>query len=566
LSAPSGSAAQLKIGVFKKISSVDGSLNDYNAAGVPTGYSAAQTITTTPTTYTLVAGEVSTPVGAAAPNIGDRLRFTLGATGDPGVTMYVQVGGPNGAVLDTLFPVSYPGTRAYVALAAWTDARGRLQRSQVCQPTALNSNNGFVATLAVPTISITERDPLTNLDAGIQPAQIEIYRTQSNSATFYRVATLANAVNGAALSYLDLSLDTDITANEQLYTTGGGVNHWPVIGSTLVAQHQGRVFVTTADNQVVFSAYAQSGEGLAFAAEYQVETEHIRNVITALLSLDDKLVICTSTAYAVLNGIGPEATGLPPYDSPMMVFAGIGPISQRACARTPTGVVMVTAHGAHLFDRGLNLEYVGIQVEADVPAGITWYTAAFHPQKNQVRLFGDSFATVYDWTLQGPPGRVSQFFKWSYSVTVVACAISAAQLYYLGSDGNVYMADVGYSDAGAAYQEWIQISVLSPTGQNAWGRVYAVRFTCAIANGSTLQLLLTPEDGNLSVTDTMTLAGPLTNAIAKPRYGKGSAMTMKLSENAATTTAGVTLDAIGLSVGTKGGLGRMPAGSKMARS
>jgi hypothetical protein len=250
----------------------------------------------------------------------------------------------------------------------------------------------------------------------------------------------------------------------------------------------------------------------------------------------------------------------------MVVFSGIGPISQRSCARTPSGIVMVTAHGAHLFDRGLNLNYIGANVEDDVPAALTWYAAAFHPVKNQVRLFGSSMSVVYDWSVSPPPGRAAQFFKWSYTVPVVAAVVASGLLYYLGTDGTVYQADVGYSDNGTAFQEWIQLSVLSPTGQNAWGRVYAVRFTGTIASGSTLQLLLTPEDGNMSVTDTMTIAGPLTNVIAKPRYGKGSAMTMKLSENVATATAGITLDAIGLSVGTKGGLGRMPAGSRMVRA
>jgi hypothetical protein len=251
----------------------------------------------------------------------------------------------------------------------------------------------------------------------------------------------------------------------------------------------------------------------------------------------------------------------------MVIGSGIGPLSQRACARSPSGIVMITGHGAHLLDRGLSLAYVGIQVETDAPGGVNWWAAAFHPGKNQVRLYSDTRCMVYDWTLAGPPGRQSQFFEWAYPVAVTATAISSGNLYQLGLDGLVCLADVGYSDAsGTAYQEWVQLSVVSPAGQNGWSRVYAGRITGDLVTGTTLKLVLTPEEGNLSLTDTMTIAGPLKHVPFKPRYGKCSSMIMWIGENAATTTAGVTVDAIGLLVGNKGGLGRMPAASRMVRS
>ena len=514
----------------------------------------------------------SIPVVALTTIALENVLVYLCAQGAPndGAQMMVAFGGSMAPTIATPFPCMTVGQREYFTCAAWSDAAGRVQRSPVSPATIPTSVGGLAVSLSVAMLSITERGNPGNLDAGINPAVIEVYRTKANETTAYRIATATNVINGAPVTITDALADSAIDGNEQLYTFAGAVvANFPPIGCNLVAEHQGRVFVATADGQVFFSAYAQSGEGLAFAAEYQVEVEHIPGKLTALLSLDDKLAICTPTSLAALTGIGPEATGVPAYDSPMVIATGIGPINQRACARTPTGYVVVTQHGAHMMDRGLSLNYIGIQEELDVPDGANWYAAAFHPDRNQVRLYGDSLVTVYDWTVSGPPGRTSQFFKWTYAQTVVASAVVNGVLYVLGANGTVYASDVAFSDAGTAYQEWVQFSIVQPGGVNGWARIYSMRVAGDIATGTTLDLVLTSEEGNLNTTpatDTNSIAGPCKHAIAKPRYGKCSSMLVWMGEHAATTTAGITVDAIGLIVGNKGGAGRLPAAARMARS
>ena len=499
-----------------------------------------------------------------------RLLFNVTATAAPGdgAVLHLAVGGTMAPTVTTPFPVLEVGTREYCACAAWTDASGRTQRSQIAPAVSAVNALGLAYSITVPMVNITERDTATNLDSAIHPAVIEIYRTPISSPTFYRVASVTNVVNGADVTVTDPLPDTAITGNEQLYTTGGVVENWPPVGCNLVASHQGRVFVADAAGNVFFTAYAQSGEGLAFAAEYQAETEHLNGTRTALLSLDDKLVITTGNSYAVLSGVGPESTGTPAYDSPMLVGSGIGPLSQRACARTPVGIVAVTAHGAQMFDRGLGLTYVGIQEETDVPDSVNWYAAVFLPTKNQVRLSADSLVTVYDWTISGPPGRQSQFFKWAYNTTIVAYAIASSALYQLGANGTVYTADVGTVDGSTAYQEYVQFSVVSPAGPNGWGRIYAMRLACNVTLSSVLKVVFSSEEGNLSSTDTNTITATaaIQHVITKPLYGKCSSMTIWVGENAASVNGGITIDAIGLLVGNKGGLGRMPSAQRMTRS
>lgn len=502
-----------------------------------------------------------------------RLWALVQATGpaNDGAVLHLAIGGAMPCSLITPLPVMETGQRQYCACMAWVDATGRLQRSQMCPATTVTSINGLQMIVTVPMLNLTERSAALNttVNPSMMPVLVEIYRTQVNSPTFYRVGAVANIPNGADVIYMDGAADTAIDANEELYTTGGVVENWPPIGCGIVESHQGRVFVVTADNQVFFSAYSQGGEALAFASEYQVETEHIPGRLTALLSLDDKLVIGSNSAYAVLAGVGPESTGLPPYDTPMAINAGVGIITQRGCARTPDGYVMATSHGVQMLDRGLNLQAIGVPITDDVAAAAgVWYCAAYHPTLQQVRLATDALVFVQDVSVAPTPNRVGQWFKWQYPRTILATALASGSLWLLDSAGAVYQADVGYSDAGAAYVQYVVLSVVSPAGVNGWARIYRVRVACFIASGSSI-LISFASDEITADTDYQVLTPPtggLQHVTAKPRYGRVSSQQMWIGENAASTTAGLTIEAVALLVGNAGGLGRLPALNRLARS
>ena len=503
---------------------------------------------------------------------GDVLEIAFQAqsslTGDTAM-LAIAVGGSMAPTFTTPWPVIEKGTRQYCALIKWVDARGRIQRSQICPAVSSTNVDGLANSVTVSMVNITERDPITNWDPLISSAEIEIYRTAVNATIFYRVYQVKNVVNGDDALFLDYSPDTEITANEELYTTGSSVGNWPPIGCNLVASHQGRVFVATASGEVFFSAYAQGGEGIAFASEFQIETEHIGRKLTALLSLDTTLVVATATSYATVTGIGPESNGVPSYDTPPLFGTGIGPLSQRSCARIPEGIVMPTAHGVQLLDRGLSLENIGQQVVDSMPGGISWYSATYHPGKHQARIFGNVNTLVYDWSLSAPSGRQAQFMKWQYAVDIYAIAIASGALYALGSDGVVYASDVGYSDGANPYSEWINLSVVSPNGPNAWGRIFAMRLSCNLAASQALKVGFNPEEGNLGSADYTTItagAGGLQHVVAKPMRGRCSSMSIYIGENASSSTSGFVLNAIGLLVGNLGGLGRLPASNKMTRS
>lgn len=508
----------------------------------------------------------------------DRLIWKIRAnstllTGDT-AELHVAFGGAMATKIETPLPILETGTRQYCACAVWTDSKGRIQRSQVCPVVALTTVVGRSTKTTLRMLHLTERDGGTNFDAQIRPAEIELYRTMINSPIFYRVGSVKNVANGDDVDFYDATPDAEITANEQLYTTGGVVQNWPPRGCHLVCSHQGRVFVATADNKVLFSAYTAEGEGLAFASEYQVEVSHVPGRFTALLSLDDKLIVGTATAMAPVVGIGPEAIGSPAYDTPMLIGSGIGPSSQRACARLPDGFLMITAHGAYVVNRGLGFEWCP-QVDVDVPGSSVWYAAVYEPTGGQARLSTTGLVVVCDFTVQPPPGRSSQWFRWTYASDVVAYASIGSTLYQLCANGTVYQADVGaagaYADGVTSYQQWIQFAVLSPAGRNAWSRVYQLRVTGDLVLSATLKIVFTAEEGNLLSTaesDTHTVAASsvaLRHVVAKPRYGKCSSIVIWMGESAASAVAGFTADSIGLLVGVKGGMGQPPLTNRMVR-
>jgi hypothetical protein len=500
----------------------------------------------------------------------DRLEVLIDAASDDttaGETALFQlaIGGTMPVTISAPFAVIEAGTRLYRACLAWTDSQGRKQRSQICPAVTSTNTGGRTNAVTIPMTTITERSPVTNLDFLIHPAVIEVYRTEVLGTTYYLVGHVSNVPNAAAAVLYDRLTDVALVANEQLYTTGGTVDHWPPIGANIVASHQGRAFVATIDNQILFSAYASAGEGLAFAAEFLVETSHLPGVLTALISLDDKLGICTANAVASLAGVGPELTGTPAYDSPMVIGTKFGPVSPRALTRVPTGVAMITAHGVYMLDRGLGLQWTGAAVNDDVPGSYAWTAATYTPGGDQIRFSTTGLVLVHDLTLPGPPNRAGQWMRWTYPTNVWAWATMGGVLYQLNSNGLVYQADTGLSDYGAAFQEWIQLSVISPTGPNGWARIYAAELTCDVVTGTTIKIAFTNDDFSLAENATL-LAGPKKHVVAKPQYGQAARMTIWIGENAATSTAGIALDAIGLSVATKGGLGRLGPTNRAARS
>lgn len=500
-----------------------------------------------------------------------RVRIKIKAIAVGGSEMeqfHVAVGGARSPRIDLPFPSLAIGTRQYCACMAWTDAQGRTQRSQVSPITTYTGASGYTAAITVPNLEITERSSNRNYDSGLHPAVIEVYRTEASSTTFYRLGSMTNSPTGAPLVMYDRLSDADLVSREQLYTTGGVVSAWPPIGANLVQQHQGRMFVATADNQVYFSGYVAQGEGLHFAAEFWVETEHLPGRLTALLSLDDKLALCTADAIAQLGGFGPELTGTPVYDSPMVIGSQFGPINQRACARAPDGWGCITSHGVYMLDRGLQLKWIGPAVTDEAPGDFAWFAACYTDTGEQLRFSTGNQTLVYDLTLPGPPGRMSQWFRWSYPFPVTAYAIAGGYLYQLQLNGSVYLADEGLTDAGTSFQEWLQLAVVSPAGPNGWSRIYRAELTCDVAEGSTIKVSFTNGNYGMSEDATTLLAptGGLKDVLAEPRYGQCSKMTIWIGENAATATAGITLDAIGLLVGVKGGLGRLGAANRAARS
>jgi hypothetical protein len=464
------------------------------------------------------------------------------------------------------------GTRLYTATITWTDAKGRIHESSPCIPASVTTEFHRTISVTVPNVHLTEHSSLYSYLGSNSNATIKVYRTAVNDSVFYLVKTLVNTVNGAAQTFTDDIPDANITAFEQLYTIGGQVRNWPVIGCKSLTLHQGRAFALQADGKVSFTSSLQDGEALSFSDEYVLDTEHIPGTITTLLSLDDKLLICTESSCATLTGIGPEVTGLPVYDSPTVINSTVGPAGPRACVRVPDGVMFPTRHGFHMVDRGLTFRNVGPAVETSATVFVPGYASACTPNNNQARIFGSGTTKavlVFDWTLPGVPNRVGQWMRWAYSVDVVAAVVCNGVLYYLGHNAVVYQADSGTSDGGVAYQQSLQFSVLSPAGVNAWARIKKMRLAVDIATGCTLKAYLNPEEGNLSAPETHIFLAETPgkrHVDLKPRHGRTSSVTCWIGESAASTNAGFVLDSVALEVGNKGGLGRMPSTSRMTRS
>src|SRR5256885_15532762 len=116
------------------------------------------------------------------------------------------------------------GTFQYVVVYSWTDNQGQIHRSAPSIPvsqvtTGATSSN----TLTIPTLRLTAKQGTR------APVVLEVYRTQSNTGTFYLVSSITaptlNDPTVDTVSFVDTLADTAIQGNALLYTTGGVVEN-----------------------------------------------------------------------------------------------------------------------------------------------------------------------------------------------------------------------------------------------------------------------------------------------------------------------------------------------------
>ena len=354
------------------------------------------------------------------------------------------------------------GTYYYQVTYEWVDAKGQIHRSAPSTLKQVIVNHNHTVTITVPTLQLTAKS------APRSAVRLVLYRgLAGDSSVLYRLADL---INNQAVNTLDFT-DTNAVTPEQLatkqvlYTTGGVIENVAPPSCTNATLHKNRLFLGGLDENgyIAYSKEFVSGEGVAFSDFFSLPVDPASGNVTALASMDDKLIIFKKDAIYTLVGDGPLDTGAQnDFSIPQFVSGDLGCENPRSIASIPDGIIFKSDKGIYLLTRDLQLIYVGQGVEDF--NNLTISSAVVLEDINEVRFTtSDGVTLVFNY----------EFSQWStFSNYQAVSAINGLGSYlHLKSNGTVRKESSAYLDAGAKIKMAIETSWLAFAGLQGYQRI-----------------------------------------------------------------------------------------------
>lgn len=265
------------------------------------------------------------------------------------------------------------GTYSWVVCYEWLDGSGNMHRSEASVPVPPAVHVNEAVTLTVSTCTLSRRMRALGAD-GNTPIFITVYRARfdgpggfDNDGVYRRVTTepfpSANANNPlvATVDVVDNVKQADVDANPSIYPVAwfeGGVKQpWtPPSFVHQIAHKNRRVGVGDDERTIWMSTAFSPGEAVWFHPDFTFTLQDTNDAVTALASLDDRLLIFTRTAIYFVYGDGPTLTGQSDLSNPAKIpTGGIGCIDWRSIAIAPDGIYFQSARGLECLQRGQTL-------------------------------------------------------------------------------------------------------------------------------------------------------------------------------------------------------------------
>ena len=267
----------------------------------------------------------------------------------------------------------------------------------------ISTNDTFAYTIQVPTLRITYKGAPNN-------ARIVIYRWALDLQTFYQITSIPSPITNDtsidSITYVDTQNSQAIIGNLLLYTTGGVLENIQAPACTVSTLWKSRYWVVDAEDQNLLW-YSKTVientpvETTNFQTLYVAPTTGAQGStgpITALSTLDDKLIIFKHDAIYYITGNGPDITGSQnDYGDPVFITASVGCANQNSIVFMPDGLMFQSDKGIWILKRDLTTMYIGAPVDKYLSVPVL--AALTVPGTNQVRftLAGSNPTLMYDY-------------------------------------------------------------------------------------------------------------------------------------------------------------------------
>lgn len=356
------------------------------------------------------------------------------------------------------------GTRQYSAVYRWTDNKGLEHLSAPSIPIEITLSGGTstqTQDITIPTLRLTQK----------QNVVIDLYRTESNATLFYKVTSISspeyNDPTVDSITITDITSDANLISGELLYTTGGVLDNIAAPASQIAEEFKNRVVLAGLDNpnKIVYSKIKTEGRPIEFNDTLQILLNDEGGEITAVKTVDDKMIVFKRSNMYSISGDGPNNLGEQDnFTEPELIASDIGCVNARSLVLTPLGIMFQSLKGIYLLTKGLGLNYIGAPVEAFNAETVT--SAVVVGDRNQVRFTTqNSDCLVYNYEVN----------KWSSFTNHrgISAVEVEDQYYYLRPDNKIYREDrTSFTDAGSPIKMAIETDWMNFAGVQGFQRAY----------------------------------------------------------------------------------------------
>ncbi len=212
---------------------------------------------------------------------------------------------------------------------------------------------------------------------------VDLYRTTSGGTTYYLCASSQNGTPLGSLLTQSLLLqstgrftvadnltDAQLASQPQLYRQPGTPNtsldRYPPPSGNIACQHADRVFcVDPYGSRVYYSSFFVDGETQWFNPAFSMFVHGGSGPITAIASLDGRLVVFKKDAIFVIDGDGPAESGPSgnEFGPPRRIATEYGCVDARSLIVTTEGIAYRSPRGIELLTRSLQVKWVGDRVQ-----------------------------------------------------------------------------------------------------------------------------------------------------------------------------------------------------------
>jgi hypothetical protein len=344
-------------------------------------------------------------------------------------------------------------TYNYRAHYEWMDRKGQIHRSAV-SPIYSFTTVGAPGTTGVrhwvPCIHKGEIDKLEGPTASpgkTHTTRISVFREWTDGL-YHKIGQVTGTDNDITVAYIQINDQVlDVSANEILYTEGGILEDYGPPETRICAVRQNRAFIVPEEDRelIWYSKAKVEGLGVQFSP-FLTRRITAGGEIIALAELDEKIIVFKRNEIHAFSGRGPDPTGQgPQFTETFRITTDVGCRDRRTVVQMDKGIIFQSLKGIYLLTRGLDVQYIGAEVESYTDVALVVKAFEFE-RKNQLRLLMSSGDILVFDTL------VSQWSVYTNATWdagfLVDSVVWDGDYHFLDNTGMVHEETVNFEDEG----------------------------------------------------------------------------------------------------------------------